>query len=218
MTGKAISTLHPIHRLLISLAVGALVFFCLPGHRLSNLMIIILTWIAFALSYTVMNLLILFRRNVTQIKKTAMSDDGSSAFVLAMILLSSLASVVTLFLLIISKEQQIYDKAFFSITAISGMLISWVMIHTVFTFHYAHLYYNDEKKAARGLNFPGSEDPDYLDFAYFAFVIGCTFQVSDVTIRSKSMRRLVLLHGLLSFGLNTFVVALMVNLVAGISH
>ncbi len=218
MTGKATFTLHPIHRLLISLTLAALFFFLLPGHRLSNLMIAILTWIAFALCYTVMNLLIVFRRDVTQIKKTAMNDDGSSGFVLAMILLASLASVVTLFLLIISKEEQSYDKALFSITAISGMLISWVMIHTVFTFHYAHLYYNDEKKSARGLNFPGQEDPDYFDFAYFAFVIGCTFQVSDVTIRSKHLRRVVLLHGLLSFGLNTFVVALMVNLVAGISH
>jgi len=218
MTDKALFTLHPIHRLLISLTAGALAFFCLPGHRLSNLMVVILSWIAFALCYTVMNLLIVFRRSVTQIKKTAMNDDGSSAFVLGMILLASLASVVTLFLLIISKEEQTYDKVLFSMTAISGMLISWVMIHTVFTFHYAHLYYNDEKKSARGLNFPGSEDPDYLDFAYFAFVIGCTFQVSDVTIRSKSLRRVVLLHGLLSFGLNTFVVALMVNLVAGISH
>jgi uncharacterized membrane protein len=217
MARKLIIT-HPLQRLLISLAAAALAFFCLRGHGLSQLMIIILIWIAFALSYTVMNLVILFRRSIAQIKKTAMDDDGSSAFVLGMILLASLASVVTLFLLIISKEVQTYDKAFFSITAISGMLISWVMIHTVFTFHYAHLYYNDEKKSARGLDFPGSEDPDYLDFAYFAFVIGCTFQVSDVEIRSKTMRRLVLLHGLLSFGLNTFVVALMVNLVAGISH
>lgn len=218
MPGKAFITLHPLQRLLISLGTGTLVFFCLPAHQLSNLMIIMLTWIAFALSYTIMNVLILFRRNVSQIKKTAMADDGSAAFVLAMILLASLASVVTLFLLIVSKEEQIYDKALFSITAISGMLISWVMIHTVFTFHYAHLYYNDEKKTSRGLVFPGSEDPDYLDFAYFAFVIGCTFQVSDVEISSKVIRRLVLLHGLLSFGLNTFVVALMVNLVAGISH
>lgn len=218
MTGKSSFTLHPVQRLVLSLAIGALVFLCLPQQKLSNLMIIILTWIAFALSYTAMNLLILFRRSVTQIKKTAMADDGSSAFVLAMILLASLASVVMLFLLIISKEDQTYDKIFFSVTAVSGMLVSWVMIHTVFTFHYAHLYYNDGKKAARGLDFPGTEDPDYLDFAYFAFVIGCTFQVSDVTIRSRSLRRLVLLHGLLSFGLNTFVVALMVNLVAGISH
>jgi uncharacterized membrane protein len=214
---KLLINMHPLQRMLLSLAFCAAIFFCLPKHQLSTLMIIILTWIAFAFSYTLMNVIILFKRSVEQIKKTAMADDGSAAFVLLMILFASFASVVMVLLLIISKEQQDYDKILFAVTAISGMLISWVMIHTVFTFHYAHMYYNDGKKASRGLSFPGEEDPDYLDFAYFAFVIGCTFQVSDVEITSKSIRRLVLLHGLLSFGLNTFVVALIVNLVAGIS-
>lgn len=210
--------LHPLQRMLISLFFSCLVLVFLPRHGLSNLMLFMLSWIAFAFPYTLMNLLIVFKRTVAQIKKTAMADDGSSAFVLLMILLASFASVFTVLLLIISKEEQPYDKVLFSITALSGMLISWIMIHTVFTFHYAHMYYNDGKKASRGLAFPGDEDPDYLDFAYFSFVIGCTFQVSDVEITSKPMRHLALLHGLLSFGLNTFVVALIVNLVAGISH
>lgn len=212
------ASLHPLQRMLISLFFSSLVFVFLPRHELSNLMLFMLCWIAFAFPYTFMNLLIVFKRTVAQIKKTAMADDGNSAFVLLMILLASFASVFTVLLLIISKEEQPYDKVLFSITALSGMLISWIMIHTVFTFHYAHMYYNDGKKAARGLAFPGDEDPDYLDFAYFSFVIGCTFQVSDVEITSKPMRHLALLHGLLSFGLNTFVVALIVNLVAGISH
>ncbi len=93
-------------------------------------------------------------------------------------------------------------------------------MHTIFTFHYAHLYYDDinkdNKKVAEGLNFPETKEPDYIDFAYFSFVIGCTFQVSDVVITSPKMRRIVLLHGLLAFGLNTFVVALTINLVAGL--
>ena len=61
-------------------------------------------------------------------------------------------------------------------------------------------------------------DPDYLDFAYYSFVIGMTFQVSDVQITSRKFRKLALLHGLIAFGLNTFVVALTINLVAGLSH
>lgn len=218
MTPKFDLTFHPLQRLFISLGFGLLMFLTIRHRGLSELMVSILCWIAFALSYTLLTLRILFRRSVSEIRKTAMDDDGGSALVLLLVLLSSLASVITLFVLIISKEQHPYDKVFFSVTAILGMLISWVMIHTVFTFHYAHLYYNKDRKTAHGLDFPGEEEPDYLDFAYFAFVIGCTFQVSDVVIRSKTMRRLVLLHGLLSFGLNTFVVALMVNLVAGISH
>jgi uncharacterized membrane protein len=100
------------------------------------------------------------------------------------------------------------------------MLLSWIMVHTVFTFHYAHMYYDvpDEgsSKISGGLDFPGEKEPDYIDFAYFSFVIGCTFQVSDVEISSRKIRRMALLHGLLSFGLNTFVVALTINLIAGL--
>lgn len=208
---------HPLKRMLISLGFCGLTFICLPKHELSNLMLTIITWIAFAFCYTSMNIVVLFRRNVEQIKKTATDDDGSSAFVLLMILITSFASVIPVLLLVISKNEHSYDKVLYVTASLSGMLISWIMIHTVFTFHYAHLYYNDGKKASRGLIFPEDNKPDYLDFAYFAFVIGCTFQVSDVAITSKHLRRLVLLHGLLSFGLNTFVVALTINLIAGIS-
>ena len=100
------------------------------------------------------------------------------------------------------------------------MMLSWIMVHTLFGFHYAHLYYgddtNDPSSHAEGLEFPKEKKPDYLDFAYFAFVIGMTFQVSDVDITGRSIRRVALLHGLLSFGLNTFVVALTINLIAGL--
>ena len=69
-----------------------------------------------------------------------------------------------------------------------------------------------------GLNFPEDNNPDYLDFAYFSFVMGCTFQVSDVEITSKRIRRIAMVHGILSFILNTFVIALTINLIAGLSH
>jgi len=102
-----------------------------------------------------------------------------------------------------------------------GMLFSWLMVHSVYAFHYAHMYYdndeNDPVKDAYGLEFPRDTKPNYIDFAYFSFVIGCTFQVSDVEISSPRIRRVVLFHGLLSFGLNTFVVALTINLIAGLS-
>jgi uncharacterized membrane protein len=78
---------------------------------------------------------------------------------------------------------------------------------------------DDPKSSAEigGLEFPGKDkEPDYRDFAYFSFVIGMTFQVSDVEVTHKKMRRLVLTHGLISFALNTFVVALMINLIAGL--
>jgi len=95
------------------------------------------------------------------------------------------------------------------------------MVHSTYAFHYAHMYYdkdeNEPGKEAYGLEFPGDKEPNYIDFAYFAFVIGCTFQVSDVEISSPKIRQVALFHGLLSFGLNTFVIALTINLIAGLS-
>ena len=120
---------------------------------------------------------------------------------------------------VIQNATETPQKIFIPV-AVSCMLFSWLMVHTIFAFHYAHLYYRDDtddsSKHAEGLEFPGEKKPDYIDFVYFSFVVGMTFQVSDTAVTSRSIRRLVILHGLLSFGLNTFVVALTINLIAGL--
>lgn len=103
--------------------------------------------------------------------------------------------------------------------ALSTVALSWVLLHTVYSIHYAHVYYGDsdeDKTADKGLDFPGKQQPDYLDFAYFSFVIGMTCQVSDVQITSKRMRQLALLHGVISFGFNTFILALLINTISGL--
>lgn len=69
-----------------------------------------------------------------------------------------------------------------------------------------------------GIDFPTNEAPDYLDFAYFSFVIGMTFQVSDITVSSRAIRRFVLMHGLISFIFNTIIVALTINTLAGLKE
>ena len=105
---------------------------------------------------------------------------------------------------------------------LSGVTIvgSWLLVHTIFASHYARLYYQEGKTLAEckddGLDFPGDSEPDYWDFLYFAFVIGMTSQVSDVAVRSRTLRRLSLLHGILSFFFNTSLLAMTINLVAGL--
>ncbi len=110
-------------------------------------------------------------------------------------------------------------EAFVDVVGFGAVILGWVLINTIFTFRYAHLYYRDhdrDKQSDRGLAFPGNEDPDYLDFAYFAFVVGMTFQVSDVQVTSRVIRRFVLLHGFISFCYNTAILALVVNVVSGL--
>jgi len=99
------------------------------------------------------------------------------------------------------------------------LLVSWLMTHTLFALRYAHEYYSmssDGRELERGLKFPGDEAPDYWDFFYYALVLGMTFQVSDVEILSRKMRRLASVHGLLGFLFNTVILALSVNIAASL--
>jgi uncharacterized membrane protein len=96
-----------------------------------------------------------------------------------------------------------------------AVVVAWTLTHTAFLLRYAHLYYRDDDEGEGGLAFPGDRQPDDFDFAYFAFTIGMCFQVSDVSISSRQIRRAVLAHALLSFSYNTVIVALVLNLLFG---
>jgi uncharacterized membrane protein len=99
------------------------------------------------------------------------------------------------------------------------LFLSWLMTHVTFAFRYAHEFYARDlggPDVDRGLEFPQEREPDYLDFLYFALVLGMTFQVSDVQITSRKLRRVATLHGLLSFLFNTVIVAFTVNIAAGL--
>ena len=98
---------------------------------------------------------------------------------------------------------------------------SWLLVHTVLALHYTHVCYHiaeesREKPPNVGVVFPNEPQPDFLDFAYFSFVIGMTCQVSDVQITSRRIRRIALLHGLLSFGFNTVILVLSLNLASAL--
>jgi uncharacterized membrane protein len=99
------------------------------------------------------------------------------------------------------------------------LLLSWLMTQFTFAFRYAHEFYSisgDGPDVDGGLSFPGEDHPDYMDFLYFAFVLGMTFQVSDVQVTSRKLRRLAALHGFLGFAFNTVILALTVNIAAGL--
>ena len=214
-----IAHMHPLQRILLSILLGSVTLFFIPSGT-SPLIEVMSVWIAFALMYLVTGWTVLFTRPIHEIRQTAKKDDGSKAYVFFMVLLSSFASIIIVLLIMISKAADDSEHGMFIFVSVAGILLSWFMVHTLYTFHYAHMYYDDapddNSKDAEGLDFPQDDDPDYIDFMYFSFVIGCTFQVSDVEINSRDIRRAVLWHGLISFGLNTFVVALTINLVAGL--
>lgn len=98
----------------------------------------------------------------------------------------------------------------------SSILLSWLFLAVMFALHYAHEFYLAETPAQAGLLFPGTDVPDYWDFMYFSVVLNMTFQVSDVQIIDRSIRRIALLHSMVAFFFNVIIIAISVNVVAGV--
>lgn len=218
--GNIFLRMMPLQRFIISILLAAIVYLSMLSGDLEAIVRIIIGWGVFALSYIITSWIVFFGQKPAKIRELSKQEDGSRLYVFSLIIVASFGSLFTVLLLMLSQNEKDTPQAVFIPVAVSAMMFSWIMVHTIFAFHYAHLYYgddtNDSTTHAEGLEFPGEKKPDYLDFAYFSFVIGMTFQVSDTAVTSRSIRRLVLLHGMLSFGLNTFVVALTINLVAGL--
>ena len=217
--GNIFLRMHPLQRVLFSFVMVVVAFFIMWGYQFDTIILCALLWSVFSISYIITSWIIFFTRPVAGIEKLANIEDGSRIFVLISVLVSSFASMFMVLLLMISAGKSSGQDTGHIILSITGMITSWIMLHTIFTLHYAHLYYSkiEENPTLSGLDFPEEKKPDYIDFAYFSFVIGMTFQVSDVQINNRIIRRTALAHALLSFALNTFVVALTINLIAGLS-
>ncbi len=135
--------------------------------------------------------------------------------------LTLLGIIVSVFVIIIefagAKGLDDAHRATRMIAVVFTLLVSWLTVHTLFALRYAHEYYTRENDdLQKGLNFPGGGQPDYFDFVYFSLVLGMTFQVSDVEITDRHLRRLATIQGLISFLFNTILVAFTVNLAAGL--
>lgn len=211
------------HRLYLALGITAIVFF-LIWHKVSVPALIMISWASCATMIIVLNWLIILTAHPREMRQIARLKDSSRISILLFVITASCVSLFAIiFLLLNHKDAQHVQVTKHVLMSIGSVAISWVMLHTMFTMSYAHMYYtntptdNDAQDAIiGGLQFPEEANPDYLDFVYFSFVIGMTFQVSDVEISSRSIRRMALLHALISFAFNTAIVALSINVISGL--
>lgn len=156
--------------------------------------------------------------NAERTRSRAQSQDQPNALILAIMVSVIGVSMVVIAMLLQRVPQlcgaQRIGHVALGLVALTG---SWLMIHTIYAFHYAHRFYQAEmepRPQGPGLKFPGKLEPDYFDFLYHSFVVGMTSQVSDVQVTSREMRRITLVHGVLSFAFNMLVLALSINVVA----
>ena len=207
-----------MQRLGTALGVAALVFLAQPDS-VSWHTRIVGSWDLGAFVYLGLAWMLMAKSDARATRDHAMSQDQSGYIIFLFVVVASCACIVAIgFGVGAIRDLPFWSRAWHLAITIAALVSSWLLIQTVFAFHYAHRYYagpHGEPSAER-LLFPGGRDPDYADFAYYSFVVGMTSQVSDVAIASRSIRRLTMMHGILAFMFNIAVLALSINIFASV--
>lgn len=170
-------------------------------------------WDSGSLLFAVLTWIMIARATPTTTRRRAAIEDPGRRTVFVLAIGASLFSLFAAVMVIRQVRSLAPEQVpVWTTLALAAVVLSWIVTHTAFTLRYAHLYYRHHSPS-RCFQFPGTEAPSDLDFAYFAFTIGMCFQTSDVTIASSRARRAVLLHAIISFVYNTTILALSLNLV-----
>ncbi len=155
------------------------------------------------------------RLDAHQAERYATREDPNRAIAEVLLLIASVGSIVAVVILIGgAKNAPGAGKLIIPIVALLSVALSWFLIHTLFTLRYASLYYTGTNG---GIDFNEDEPPNYLDFAYVAFTLGMTYQVSDTDLQTRAIRATALRQGLLSYLFGAVILASAVNLVAGLA-
>lgn len=200
--------------MLFCLVISVVLFIVLSFTGSERIISIMYSWDLFCLSMIAINWIIFFTTTKEHLDQLAKKQDESLPVIFIIVLVTVCFSLFGTVILILNKDVNS------SVVSLLGVGLSWMLLHTIFTIRYAHFYYDFKNMKSSnhsgGLEFPKEDNPDYIDFAYFSFVIGMTFQVSDVSITSRRIRRMVLLHGLISFVFNAIIVALTISILANL--
>ncbi|MGY2892675.1 DUF1345 domain-containing protein [Deinococcus sp. UYEF24] len=204
-------------RLSLAAAVGIVIgIFLPPGskwelHALAG-------WCGSALTFLLLSGWVFFTTDAENTRRLATREDDSRAVSSLIVLAGSLISLAGVIYALtqvssLQKAGQATEATVLTILGLLSVALSWLLIQTIYTFRYTHLYFEAPEG---GIEFQGDEPPDYLDFVYLAVTIGMTFQVSDTNLSQKKIRRSLTGHALIGYVYNTVLVALTINTVAGL--
>jgi uncharacterized membrane protein len=172
-------------------------------------------WVAAALVYLAWVWLVIGPMDAPKTSRFATQEQPARSTSDLLLLGAATASLIAVVVVLSgAKHAAGGTKDLLAALALCSVALSWFMVHTLFTLRYAQLYYTGEDG---GVNFNQPGAPRYVDFAYLAFTIGMTFQVSDTDVRAYPIRATALRHALLSYLFGAVVLASTVNLLAGLS-
>ena len=199
-------------RVLGMLAVGVLAFWLTSSA--GWLLALTVGWLAAAATYVLWVWLIVGRMDGVATSSHAVREDPSRALTNVLLVAAAVASVVAVVgLLVVASVASGSDRVMLTAVAFASIVSSWVLVYTLYTLEYARLFYSGRG----GADFPGTPTPAYADFAYLAFTVGMTYQVSDTAVSGTPMRSAVLRHALLSFVLDAVILATVVNVIVGLA-
>lgn len=200
----------------VAIGVGASLFG--PPMRVSSGLIA--GWDTFCALYLGLTWLALTRKGPEDIRARAAAEDQGQAVILLLIVAACAASIAAVAVeLSLAHGRQGLIKGLYVGAGVMTLAASWFLMQVVYALHYAHAYYAADPDTGRdigGLDFPGGEPPDYWDFLHFSIVIGVAAQTADIAFTDRRLRRLGTGHSLIAFTFNTLIVALAINLVAGL--
>ncbi len=212
---------HP--RLFVSILVGLLVGYFLtpPVHLATRLLI---AWNVGTWLYFILSAILIVRATTDSMRRRARDSDEGRFFILVLTSCAALAAIGAIVAqLAATKDMTGMAKGLHVVLAAVTIVSAWSFIHLTYAFHYAHEYFDEleqgacnDPKDAGGLHFPGTQVPNYYDFLYFSFIIGVASQTADVSITSREMRQVSLVHSILAFFFNSAVLALTINIAAGL--
>lgn len=202
-------------RVAISIVIGVAAGVAL-SLRLSAPVAVLAGWNAGGIALVTFAWVVIGPSDAEVTKHRASRDDPGRTATYVLVLFTSIASVLAATVLVRGGYgEQPHEMLALAALCLSTVALSWTLTHTAFALRYAHLYYREDGDGTGGVEFPGTPDPRYSDFAYLAFTVGMCFQVSDTAVTGAQIRRAVLLHAALSFFYNTAILAFVLNLIFG---
>ncbi len=173
-------------------------------------------WDAAVLTYLAVTVPAIWHLDSTATARKALREDTTRPLADLLLLAAAVASLAGLAVVIVRAHRSSgTTELILTVLAVVSVVLSWALVHLTYTLRYARIYYTSP---VGGVDFNQNEAPSYADFAYLAFTIGMTFQVSDTALRSRAMRSNALSHALLSYLFGTVILATTVNLVAGLAR
>lgn len=198
--------------LLIWLLIGGVAAFWLPWQAA-----ILLGWDGAALFFGAWTWASVLPMSSAQSGRHAVREDPSRALADSIVLVAAVANLGAVGLILVKASDATGGtKAYLLAVGVVSVVLAWGVVHTVFTLRYARIYYSGGNRG--GVDFNQTSDPDYSDFAYLAFTIGMTFQVSDTDLTSTTVRRTALRHALISYLFGAVIIGLIINVVASLLH